>query len=81
MSDHGSLTASFRVARVTEQAQQGGGGAPVAEDSTTAAAVSTGDPIGQSGGFIAASDREARGGDRADTRDWGGGDDGFYGLR
>ncbi|CAN0279563.1 unnamed protein product [Laminaria digitata] len=90
MSDHGSLTSSFRVALVTVQAQEGdGGGVPVtsATAAAAAAAVSAEDSIGQSGGFIVAPDREASlgsgvvGGDRIETRDWGGGDDGHYGLR
>ena len=82
MSDHGSLTASFRVALVRAQAWEGDGDAAAEETTAAAAAVaSAGDPIGQSGGFITVSDREARAVDRTETRDWAGGDDGHYGLR
>lgn len=84
MSDHGSLTVSFRVALVRVHPREGERDAP-AEETTAAAAgaavVSAGDPIGQSGGFVTVSDREARGGERTETRDWDGGDDGHYGLR
>ena len=92
MSDHGSLTCSFRVTITSLQDQGLDGGAPVtatAAAATAAAAVAAaGDSIGPSDDFVAASDRgEARGGrggggGRSETAvDWVGGDDGHYGLR
>lgn len=91
MSDHGSLTTSFQVvppappSRASDPATSGSNinrsasidGKATGDDAadTAAAAASIG-RAGSTGGALEGPDDHT-----SETRDWGGGDDGHYGLR
>lgn len=84
MSDHGSLTTSFRFVRSLLPPPPPAAAATSSDENSH---VSIDDRASAGPGAAASTERTGAGsvlegsGDCSETRDWGSGDDGHYGLR